>query len=118
MTMNETEETREQPPPGPDGDAQGVHSGARAEIDEFGIPVLTDVLEAEEADGGTAPAPEALQARLSEAVERALPDLPQETVDAAMKRLAPKMETILRKELAKRLPACIDAAVGADPKKE
>lgn len=115
MTMDEPEETRDQTLPDTAGDPRGVHPGGGAEIDEFGIPVLTEVLGAEEHHVAAAPAPEGVRAGLSEALEQALPDLLQESVEAAVKRLTPKIEAVLRKELSRRIPEYIDAAVGTKP---
>ena len=81
-----------------------------ADVDEFGIPVLTEVVGPEDRPDTVE---ELLRARLSEELARALPELLEEAVESALRRVAPKLEILLRNALAHRLAERIDEIIAA-----
>ncbi len=96
------------------GTGAGTSDPPKAEgagVDEFGIPVLTEVV-GPEARPDTVE--ELLRARLSEELARALPGLLEEAVESALRRVAPKLEIVLRNALANRLAERIDEIITAD----
>ena len=91
------------------------------EIDEFGIPVLTDIVTPETV---AAAIPESelngdeLRTRLSIALAQEIPSILEETVDSTLRRIAPKLESILRKELSRRLGDRIEQIVSTATDRE
>ena len=91
------------------------------EIDEFGIPVLTDIATPETVAAAipeSEPNGDELQTRLSIALAQEIPSILEETVDSTLRRIAPKLESILRKELSRHLDDRIEQIVSAATDRE
>ena len=105
MSKEQREETEAHDPA--DG-TPGPPTVEGADVDEFGIPVLTEVVGPEDRPDAIE---ELLRARLSEELARALPELLEEAVESALTRVAPKLEILLRNALAHRLAERIDEII-------
>lgn len=106
-------------PDDPQAEQAAPGSAGGTEIDEFGIPVLTDAVTPEQ----MAETPhldlvaDRLQDHLAEALGRALPGIIEEVAKGAMHRAMPKLESALKKELYRHLGDCIDDIFAAERKK-